>query len=140
MQDHAGLQTAQTACGGSSPKKHSQQKPNRSRPAANAAVIQQQPDLLTEHNELASSQSVAACADVESADAAAISNVGNPTEDAIEAMKAVTIATQVDTSSALASDSSAALYAEGSRSCCCFPDRLIAIHVRSELTESHFDM
>lgn len=24
--------------------------------------------------------------------------------------------------------------------CCCVPDRLVAIHVRSELTESHFDM
>lgn len=24
--------------------------------------------------------------------------------------------------------------------CCCIPDRLMAIHVRSELTESHFDM
>ena len=23
--------------------------------------------------------------------------------------------------------------------CCCVPDRLVAIHVRSELTESHFD-
>ena len=24
--------------------------------------------------------------------------------------------------------------------CYCVPDRLVAIHVRSELTESHFDM
>lgn len=27
-----------------------------------------------------------------------------------------------------------------SSACCCVPDRLVAIHVRSELTESHFDM
>lgn len=29
---------------------------------------------------------------------------------------------------------------ERSSMCCCVPDRLVAIHVRSELTESHFDM
>ena len=133
MQRHAGLHTAQTAWGGS-PSKHVQHKPIRRKPAAHAAVIQQQPNLLVEHNELASNHShnVAAFAD------AAVSDAGDASGEPAEAMHAAI--RSAHTSSALASGLSAALYGECSRSCCCVPDRLIAIHVRSELTDSHFDM
>ena len=42
--------------------------------------------------------------------------------------------------SALLKNVSAHVPVEKSSICCCVPDRLVAIHVRSELTESHFDM
>lgn len=41
---------------------------------------------------------------------------------------------------ALSTEVSVQAPVEMSSICCCVPDRLVAIHVRSELTESHFDM
>lgn len=49
------------------------------------------------------------------------------------------VADNVDMPS-LPEETSVHTFVQGSSVCCCVPDRLVAIHVRSELTESHFDM
>ena len=126
MQRHSDMQNARKSyCLDSSPASPSKVKRNTKSQASHAAV-----DL---HKSQEVMESAAPSADLLSPSTGSVGLTGEAISGAVQpAMDsaAMTAAAHVVTQHVI----------EGSCSCYCMPDRLVAIHVRSELTDDHCDM
>lgn len=102
-----------------------------------AAVSSQPTELHNVHEDSPSDLGMTIASDLSAEDAATLGRV----HDAADVHSdSVQDSAQSADMPALSTEASVQAPVEMSSICCCVPDRLVAIHVRSELTESHFDM
>ena len=107
--------------------------------ARHAAVSSHSTELQDVHQDSPSDLTMAPATHMLAEDDSAIRSVHDATDVYCHSGDEQDLAESAD-SSALLTNVSVHNPVGKSSICCCVPDRLVAIHIRSELTESHFDM
>lgn len=104
-----------------------------------AAVSSHSTELHNVHEDSASDLGMSIASDISAEDASALGKVHDAANVHSHCDGVQSLAHNADMP-ALSKEVSVQAPVAMSSVCCCVPDRLVAIHVRSELTESHFDM
>lgn len=140
MQQHTDAHPAQTAHG--SHAKHPKTKTVRRKSTSPAAVSSHPTESHDVQEDSCGDLSMATATNMQAEDASAKNDVDNAAD--VHCWGAQDVVDSADMSASLEDasvqeDMFVHLPVEKPSICCCVPDRLVAIHVRSELTESHFD-
>ena len=120
--------------------RHPKAKMVRRNSARHAAVSSHSTDLHDVHKDSPSDLGMATATHKLSEDASAMGSVDDATDVHCGGVQNLVKSADMSGIANPAKNSALHVPVERSSVCCCVPDRLVAIHVRSELTESHFDM